>query len=87
MRQKIALDLRKSGIKTEIMLVDSPKLIKQLNFANKNKIPFVVIFGDDEIKKNQVKIKKLVFDSNMKEEDMIVSTDQLSDKLKENDKN
>ena len=55
---KLANELRKLGINTEIYLGEG-NLAKQFKYANKKGIPFVVVIGPDEIKKNQITIKDL----------------------------
>jgi len=50
--------LRKNNIPTEIYL-SSGKLKKQLQYANNNKIPYVIIIGEDEIKEKKVTIKNM----------------------------
>ena|SRR3989344_126722 len=54
----IATILRRNNIKSQFDL-NSRDLNKQLNFANSLGIPFVIIVGDDEIKKKEVKIKNM----------------------------
>ena len=50
--------LRSKGVISEIYPSDI-KLSKQLNYANKKKIPFVVIIGDEEIKNNKITLKNM----------------------------
>ena len=38
---------------------DSVKLKKQMSYADLKKIPYIIIAGDEEIKNNEVKIKKM----------------------------
>ncbi len=55
----VVLKLQKAGLKTEFYL--SPdKLEKQLKYADRKNIPFVVILGPNEIKKKEVTIKNLL---------------------------
>ncbi|MBU1651830.1 histidine--tRNA ligase, partial [bacterium] len=56
---KIAAELRRAGIKTEIYLDEAKKLGKQFAYADKKRIPFVIIAGPDEIAKGEVTIKDL----------------------------
>ena len=44
------------GVKTELF-PDPAKLKKQLSYADSKKIPYIIIAGEDEIKKNSVTIK------------------------------
>jgi len=51
--------LRQNNISTEIYLDPEKKLDKQLKYANKKGIPYVLIIGPEEAKKNVVKLKDL----------------------------
>jgi len=55
---KLASQLRKNQINSEIY-PEITKLDKQLKYADKKGIPYVVIIGPDEIKKNVVKLKNM----------------------------
>lgn len=55
---KVATELRKNNINVEIY-PGVTKIAKQLNYANKLGIPFVLLCGEDEEKKNQVTIKDM----------------------------
>lgn len=55
---QLASNLRKEGINTEVYLNDK-KLKAKLKYADKLKIPYVVIIGEDEINTNTVKIKNM----------------------------
>lgn len=50
--------LRKAGIRAE-MYPSSAKLKKQLNYADKKEIPFVVMAGEEEMTKNEFKLKNM----------------------------
>lgn len=54
----LAAKARQAGINTEIYPTDA-KLKKQLDFANKNQIPFAIIIGDSEIESGQLTLKNL----------------------------
>ncbi len=54
----IASKLRKEGIKTEIY-PDQAKVKKQMIYANKNKIPFVVLAGTEEINTGILTVKNM----------------------------
>lgn len=56
---KIASKLRSAGINTELYPDENIKLDKQLKYANKKSVPFVLIVGPDEVNKNSVVIKNL----------------------------
>jgi histidyl-tRNA synthetase len=51
--------LRKAGIRSE-MYPSSAKLKKQMNYADKNEIPFVVLVGEEEINKNEFTLKNML---------------------------
>jgi histidyl-tRNA synthetase len=53
---KILAMLRKLGVKSEFY-PDPVKLKKQMSYADLKKIPYIIIAGDDEIKKNELTIK------------------------------
>jgi len=55
---KIVHDLRQSGIASEIY-PDQAKLKKQLEFANKKMIPFVIVIGSDEMKEGMLTFKNM----------------------------
>ena len=55
---KIASFLREKGINTEVQL-EKIKLSKQLDYANKKSIPWVLIMGDEEREKNKVLLKNM----------------------------
>ena len=61
--------LRSKGVISEIY-PSNIKLRKQLNYANKKKIPFVVIIGDDEIKNKKITLKNMITG----EQDQILSS-------------
>ena len=56
---KLANSLRGLNVNTEIYLNDK-KLKAKMKYADKLKIPYVVIIGDDEITFNKVKVKNMV---------------------------
>jgi histidyl-tRNA synthetase len=55
---KALLVLRRNNIKSELY-PDSAKLKKQMNYANKREIPFVVMVGADEIENNTYTLKNM----------------------------
>lgn len=55
---KIAQILRQNNIETEVF-PDSDKLKKQMNYADKNKIKYVLMAGDSEIKENLYQLKNM----------------------------
>ncbi|MFM9840071.1 MAG: histidine--tRNA ligase [Cyclobacteriaceae bacterium] len=54
----IAHQLRESGISTEVY-PDVTKLKKQLDYANKKEIPFVIVVGSDEMKDGILTLKNM----------------------------
>jgi histidyl-tRNA synthetase len=54
----VAHQLRESGISTEVYL-DVTKLKKQLDYANKKEIPYVIVVGSDEMKDGMLTIKNM----------------------------
>ena len=54
---EIASRLWAAGIKAEFGFKPNPKMGDQLNHAFETAIPFMVLFGDDEINKGVVKLK------------------------------
>jgi histidyl-tRNA synthetase len=57
--QKITRELRLAGINTEMYLGEEKGLGKQLQYANRQEIPFALIAGSDEFAKGEVTIKNL----------------------------
>lgn len=55
---KIASFLREKGINTEVQL-EEIKLSKQLDYANKKSIPWVLIIGEEEKEKDKVLLKNM----------------------------
>jgi histidyl-tRNA synthetase len=54
-----ASTLRKAGVSTELYPDPTKKVAKQLTYANKKGIPFVIIIGEDEVKQNKVMVKNM----------------------------
>ena len=72
---KLMFRLRASGIKTELY-PDSGKMKKQMTYADKNDIPYVILAGEDEIESGKLTLK------NMKTGDQDqLTVDQLIKKL------
>jgi len=72
---EIAATLRKNSINAEVFLQDS-KLDKQLKYADRKGIPYVIIQGPDEAKRNVVKLKTM---QTKEQEELTI--DQLIEKL------
>ena len=57
--QIITQTLRRAQINTDIYPDPQVKLAKQLKYANDNQIPYVLVVGEEEIKKNQITLKNM----------------------------
>lgn len=57
--QKLTRSLRQAGINTEMYLGEERSLGKQLQYANRQRIPVAVIIGTDEFARGEVTIKNL----------------------------
>lgn len=73
---KLASELRKAGVKTEVY-TESKKLDKQLKYADRKSFKLVLINGSNEFEQNIVKIKNMVSGENLS-----VSRSELVDKVK-----
>ena len=51
-------ELRKAGINSELY-PDSAKMKKQMNYANKKNIPYVVLVGEDEMNSGLLSVKNM----------------------------
>ena len=58
-RMSLASQLWAAGIKAEFGYKPNPKMADQLGYALKGGIPFMLLFGEDELTKGVVKIKDL----------------------------
>ena len=56
---KLATLLRENKINTELFPDENTKLDKQLKYADKKGIPYVVILGEEEVKSNTITLKNL----------------------------
>jgi histidyl-tRNA synthetase len=56
--QEHAALLRKNGIRAEVY-PDPAKMKKQLDYANKKGIPYVVLVGEEELKNNFITLKNM----------------------------
>lgn len=54
----VLADLRKNGVNAEIF-PDSTKMQKQMNYANKKEIPYVILAGETEIKAKKFTLKNM----------------------------
>lgn len=58
--QQITRELRRAGIKAELYLGEEKSIRKQLQYADRQKIPVAVIVGPDEFSRGEVSIKDLL---------------------------
>ena len=58
-RMTILNELWEAGIKAEMLYNDVPRMDKQNDYITKNKIPYAIFIGDNEIKENKIKLKNL----------------------------
>lgn len=56
---KIASELRKNGVNTEVYPLDNEKMEKQLKYADQKGIPYVIIVGTEESEKGVMQLKDL----------------------------
>ncbi len=73
---KAVSELRGNNIKSELY-PDNAKMKKQMNYANKREIPFVVLVGSQEIEKQEYTLKNMISGEQTK-----CSLSELIDKLK-----
>lgn len=76
---KAVSDLRGNSIKAELYpdwITSGKQMKKQMNYANKRDIPFVVVVGDEELKSNTYSLKNMSSGEQVK-----VSLSELKEKL------
>ena len=73
---KAIKELRKAGISSELY-PDTAKMKKQMNFANRREIPFVVLAGAEEIREQRFTLKNMSSGEQLK-----LDLDELMEKLK-----
>lgn len=56
---KVAKKLREAGVATELYPDITDKLGKQLKFANKKNIPYVIVVGEEEVENNTITLKNM----------------------------
>jgi len=74
----LGTDLRNLGIKTEIYLNDK-KLKAKFKYADKLKIPYVIVIGEDELANNKVKIKDM---QTGKEQEVLLEASEIAEVIK-----
>ena len=56
----LAVQLRSANISTEVYPDLTKKIVKQFEYANKKQIPYVVVVGEEEIKRGEVNLKNMI---------------------------
>lgn len=74
---RLANELRKEGINTELYPDVTKKIAKQFDYANKNNIPFVIVIGSDEMNSGILTFKNMSTGTQEK-----LSAKELAKKLK-----
>jgi histidyl-tRNA synthetase len=54
----VLAEIRKAGIRAELF-PDAAKMKKQMNYADKKNIPFVVLVGSEEMKSGKLSVKNM----------------------------
>jgi hypothetical protein len=72
---ELASKLWAAGLKAEFGFKPNPKMGDQLGYALEQGIPLMVLFGDEEIKKGEVKVKDMA----AKSEDAVAVEDLVDD--------
>ena len=73
---KAIKELRKAGISSELY-PDTAKMKKQMNFANRRDIPFVILAGEEEIREERFTLKNMTSGEQLK-----LDLEELIEKLK-----
>ena len=76
---RLAKELREAGINTELYTDPTAKLDKQLRYADRKGIPYVVIAGPEEARRNVVKLKNM---QSKEQEELTI--EQVIEKLRSN---
>ncbi len=76
--QKLLKELRLAGISSELY-PDAAKMKKQMGYADKKEIPWVILVGENEMNSNEVKLKNM-----QSGEQITLGTNKLIDHLKGN---
>ncbi|KAH0473445.1 MAG: hypothetical protein KVP17_000197 [Porospora cf. gigantea B] len=71
-RMRIAQELRNGGIGTEFAFSSKAKLVKQLAKAQTDKVPLVVVVGQDEIDNGTIKLRKMYYGKESNNRDDVV---------------
>jgi len=57
---QIANKLRENNVKTEVYLDPSTKIDKQLKYADRKAVPYIIIIGPVEAEENKVVLKNMI---------------------------
>ena len=85
-RMKMAKQLWDAGIKAEFQWKTKPKYQKQFEKAEQGRVPWAILFGEDELKEGKVKIKDLSQGKEYEGKDkqgVLINLDDLVPELKE----
>lgn len=58
-RMQLVSECWAAGVAAELLLKETPKIQAQLKYAEAQRIPFALLFGPDELKNGDVKLKNL----------------------------
>lgn len=72
---ELAQKLRAQGLNVAVNITDK-KIDKQIKIADKQKIPFIICIGEEEMSSNQFKLKELSTGN-----EVLVGSDEIKDKL------
>ncbi|KAK3876761.1 hypothetical protein Pcinc_018474 [Petrolisthes cinctipes] len=77
-RLKIISLLHEAGIKTESSYKNNPKILNQLQYAEDNQIPLVVLIGESEVEAGVVKVREVTTrdETTVKREDLVTTVKQ-----------
>ncbi|KAK4293563.1 hypothetical protein Pmani_033752 [Petrolisthes manimaculis] len=77
-RLKIIGLLHEAGIKTESSYKNNPKILNQLQYAEDNQIPLVVLIGESEVEAGVVKVREVTTrdETTVKREDLVTTVKQ-----------
>ncbi|TMW58730.1 hypothetical protein Poli38472_010289 [Pythium oligandrum] len=79
-RLELCKELWRANIAAEIMQLENPKFTKQLHHALESGIPYMVVIGEDELAKGEVKIKEM----SSKDEVTVARSDMVAELLRRN---
>ncbi|GLD98534.1 hypothetical protein PINS_up020210 [Pythium insidiosum] len=77
-RLSVCKELWRANISAEIMQIENPKFKKQLQHALETGIPFMVVIGEDELAKGEVKVKDMA----SKEEVSVARSEMVAELLR-----